>query len=615
MSVTNLDLSNTIPDIFVMEDPQTGTKSIMRKQLMEVNAVDRVEFKPETTNQIRIKKVSPGDFEIGSESFIKMTFKVVATDNDYSSLINKNVSFPLGGVHNAFSRIQARTLGRGVLLQEVDFYNEYQAIEHLLNMDKDWIAQFGPIYGERSIRQETLSTRTRKWSKFNYTTGSTTAADRGITFTYTARNGSTVLSVADQTYGSWAALQTALQAGDLLRAPVPGAATNFAFYEVLNSHVSATNILLKPLNASARATFALQNINGTFNANTYALFIYRGVNNFLQSSNDSNLLETGLFNPNEGTFATVVSAGNAVASGAYTPTINSFTFTYVFKPMMSVADLNLPLFLLKDGIEWILDLNTAARTFIASNATNLSFEISDVKYMCMMVTPHPNIQSSYEQMWRSKKGLIYRIPSVRVKRQSLTHAAGQTDVQWHVGCRSAQKAILKQSDNVLFELPYYDCTMSHPCNAKSYQFMVGSTMYPLREVELQQRGEEAFYHLLQSFDRVSQADRILLSFDDYYYSSDHTHGLYHLDQIPAHSIRESTRFYIGVDFRKVRGYGENLSGVDLMHVPLELRIARNGATNQHLGGLTGGGNKLQLTLFTYYDCYMDLSAEMVAILS
>lgn len=564
---TNLDLSNTVPDMFIMDDPQTASKSVLRKQLIEVNSVDRVTFDPDQQNQIRIKITSPSDFMIGNESYLK--FDMVLKRTGGATLGAGFYGFPTGGAHNLFSRIQVRTLGRGTLIQEVDYYNEYQALEHFINMDADYVEQFGPLYGEMGARNyDCQNYNINKWITLSFATS-------GLTFVAKAGNKSAFsISITDN-----ANVVSNLEPGaEMFIIDTAGGVTYQGVLQSL-TYTSAT-----------ACQFTVQFVGAVLEGNvTTAGFIQ--IRSKLQGSNT--VLSTGGFE-----------RWDSLQSDFSTATSMSLNFN--LQPFLTILQQNLPLFLFKDGIELILDLNSATRAFI-TDLTDLTYEISDVRYMCMMVTPHPSIQESYEQMWKSNKGLVYRIPSIRVKRQTQPHNAANHTIQWHVGCRSAMAAIVKQTDTSLITKRAYDITASHGFNLDKYQFHVGSIMFPQREVEMGKRGEEAYRLLMQAFGKMDNTSKLMLNFNQFF-SNATGFSTYYGGTI----ITDSNRCYIGVDFSRVQGYGGNLTGIDLSHVPLEMRFTRSGDSS---GTISSGAAQLQFTLFVWYDAYLNMNSERIAILS
>lgn len=578
---TNIDLSNTIPDLFIMDDPQTGSKSVLRKQLIEVNSVDRIEFEPGGQNQIRIKITSPSDFLIGNESYLKFDLAVTGLTQN---TVNYYHEFPIGGAHNLFSRIQVRTLGRGTVIQEVDYYNEYQAIEHLINMDKSYVEQFGPLYGESSMESNLskLGAVNSEWIKVSVASSVITATrnvNRTTHFTFTTQTHNT-------------GIQTFIAVG-----------TRVVIYD---DSVYYYGVVTGCGNGVMSITFTgpAKTTDIAISATLWIQSDLRG--GYLNGSRNSYIPATGL---------------NDVTQNPQSTSVLSQNFTFCMQPFLTVLQQNLPLFLFKDGIELILDLNKAVHAFNTSDSS-LTYTISDVRYMCMMVTPHPSIQESYEQMWRSNKGLVYDIPSVRVKRQTQAHQASVHTVQWHVGCRSAICAVVKQSDTLLVTKSGYDVTMSHGMNLEKYQFHVGSIMFPQREVELGYKGEEAFRLLMDAFNKLNAAGNIMLRFADYFqvYSESYSIGFgYQYDTTSANLITDSCRTYIGVKFARVDGYGGSLSGIDLTNVPLEMRFTRGNSVNSNarLGAevIASSSSSLQFTLFVWYNAYLNVNAERISILS
>lgn len=569
MSV-NLDIPNVLPDLFTIDDPATGSKSVLRKNLMEIPAMDKVTFEPVNQKNIRFKICSVGDFLIGRESYIKFNLQVnnlVAFDPDFANDQLPRQShwsgFGIGGAHNLFRNIQIRTLGRGVLLQEIDHYNIYQGLEHQLNMSRAYIAEYGPMYADNSVPKQSIGCD-GFW------------ANEG-----TITNVGVILLVYGNTYsvdlGSAALL-------NMIQGKI------FAIYDTASGkadyfrHVAedvGTAFVAELLSGSPLTV-------GAIPANAKQLFVY-----------SSKGKEYGLVKPSSGIMR------------LEDMTADQVTIEICFQPFLTLLQHNIPLNLLKDGLELILELDSPQHAFV-STRSQISYTITDPKFMGMMVTPHPDIQERYESMWRTDKGLIYRIPSVRVRQRNEQHGTN-TNLQFNVGARSAMKAVLIQTDSAIENEYLYDRTMSMQMGVTAYQWKVGSINFPNREVDMTGHCGEAYKQLLMAFDRYGETNLLL---DSTQYGGGNSNGIGHvypLDATLANNITDAYRTYIGVDFRRINGYGDNLSGIDLSNVTLDLELKRTNNSNAKLGGKVS--TSASYYLFVWYDSYLKINSQQVTVLS
>ena len=569
MSVTNIDPLNVLPDMFSTEEITTGSKMVLRNQLMDVHAVDQVTYDPVNQNQIRIKIMSPGDFLRGAESYLQFDLTITGP--------NVATTFPIGGAHNLFSRVQVRTLGRGVILQEVDYYNEVQAIEHLFNIKKSFVEQFGPLYLETS--QTTPSVKSLPGSRW-----AALSIDAARLLVY----------YAARSLGSNVALTTSAVVADdfnfiivgdeICIAMNDGSAYYYGLvYDMWGTEQGGVNMI-------RIAFYGRQAPAADFAAGTFSVYIRR-----------AHTLRGGQIPINA---ATLIPEANR-------------KYNVLMQLALPIASMNFPLFLMKDGIELLLDLNKASSAFTSTVAA--SYTIANPKYMCKFVTPHPQIQDSFEAMFNSKKGLVYSLPSIRVKQQQVAHTAGSIPLYWQVGCRSAQHIIMKFTDSGLYTNTAYDVTMSHPMNIKEYQMFVGSLQFPQRPVSLGLDGAEGWMQLLHSFGLMGN-EEIIGSFAEYYTepldadSFRTGFGGMQLSATVADNIRQPLRFFIGTKFNRVDGYGRELTGIDLSHVPLETRL-NTGDKNTSNGIGTLAGANMIATLIVYYDAYLKIQRDQLAVYS
>lgn len=561
------DVPNILPDMFVFDDPSTGAKSVLRKTLMEVPAQHKIDFEPINQKNIRFKITSLGDLLIGRESYIK--FDLTVSNQDAS----KALMFGLGGVHNLFRNIQVRTLSGGVLLQEVDWYNIYQGKVHQFNMDRDYLEMYGKMYGDTTM--STPKKGTGDWICVGMN-------DKSVTTTEEA--GLIKVTLVDKT--PWELMKTRfIGLSEVYN-------TKITYYEVV-SIISATVAYLRPLSNVDKATL----INDKSTTVWY---------NYYENGYDVDGF-TEMIQPTGNPFRRSVTLAAASSTAAVDKTVS-----YTFQPFLTLLSHNIPLFVLKDGIELILELDTVNKAFVHNQGSTFTYAISNPKFMATMVTPHLAIQEQIQTMWKSEKGLIWRIPSVRCRKVTTTHSSTSETLQFNVGTRSAMRAFLLMNDSSVEANSMFDITQGLQLATTGYQFKVGGITFPLREVNVTGNGHEAYRQLLMSMDRWGDT-RIVHDFSKYSnQTSDQVIGHYTSLTGADKYITGPTRFYIGVDFRRVNGYGDNLSGIDISHAPLDLEITRSSSSSADVVGVTGNP---QYYLFVEYDAYLKINSQQVTVLS
>jgi hypothetical protein len=580
--MSTFDVPNILPDMFTLDDPSTGAKSVVAANLYEIPAQNKVDFDPTNQRNIRFKLTSPGDFLIGSKSYLK--FDLVIS----GQTAVENLKFGLGGAHALWRNIQVRTLGGGTLLQEIDWYNMYQGIVHQFQMNKDWIRTYGPAYGETSVKDDFQQVTTKAWRNMAAVEGAIVKVafaavnNLGQSFTFDAAPTDTAL----------AALK-AMRVGDRIVIRKTDAGVNYYYEYICTGVLNALNTVFHARGVSATA-LADGNI---VTANLGMAIQYTIEDNFLGSIVATQPLSQGTNNYN-------------------------VTMEIQMQPFLTLLQHNIPLFLWKDGLELILELDTFNRAFVspAAVATTTTYKIQNPKFMAYMVTPHSSIQERYETLWRSDKGLIYRIPSVKVRKATSTHTGTGTTMQFHVGVRSAMNAILLMNDSSFESSLQNDITRGFQFRMGSYQFKIGSINFPQRQVDIKGYGQEAYKQLLCALDVYGQTN-IMHSLYDYANNFNNSYNGNITQLSTTIQIREPCRFYIGVDFRRVTGYGENLSGIDLSHVPLDFEYSTNNNSNtneQYLSAanvLGSGNGELQYYLFVNYDAYLKVNSQNITVMS
>ncbi len=299
-----------------------------------------------------------------------------------------------------------------------------------------------------------------------------------------------------------------------------------------------------------------------------------------------------------------------------------------FKPMLSILQHQLPLFLMKGGIEIRFQLEDAYKAFTVgaphdayrgdlANYKNYTYNIDTPRFMAMMVTPSPDIVSEYVREWKSGSGLLYSIPSVRTRRVdgnsiSETSASYQTSV----GVRSARKVYVMVQDSVLHESSdnyayVNNCLSTCLRDAISeFQFKVGSHNFPNRSVKC---SDNIFSEALEQLKIVSRSAGFRFHLKDWaetiaYPVSD------------TASCVDANSFIISADLSRDNGMNSNLSGVDLSIVPLDLdlqRYADRSAAKTRYNVVHAGTSpgKPIYWFFVEHDSYLKIASDQMSVMN
>jgi hypothetical protein len=285
-------------------------------------------------------------------------------------------------------------------------------------------------------------------------------------------------------------------------------------------------------------------------------------------------------------------------------------FIVDFKPMVSVLQLNLPLFLMKGGIEVQFELELGYRGIksgltYADSITAPDYEISTPRFFGMLATPHPDIVDMYLQEWRSADGLQYAIPSVRCRRvNGSATTETNNNIQMNVGVRSARRVYTMVGDSIIGEnnaqAAWCNNSISdaYRSNISQFQYKIGSHEFPNRAVACDTYSTELYEQLKQiSGNR------------HFRFPSSEWNSNRSLIQISSTTaVTDSKAFIMGADLSRDNGRGSGLTGSDLSIVPIDLEIARSAAYNAD--GLPG---LPVYRTFIEHDAYLKLSSEEMAV--
>lgn len=316
--------------------------------------------------------------------------------------------------------------------------------------------------------------------------------------------------------------------------------------------------------------------------------------------------------------ATTYAVGTDIGRGPVFATGESKTL--VCRLNCSLFEHDLPLFLMKGGIEIVLELEdpsiclTTAPLAYGSVNANQVYALTNVSFMGMLVTPHSDVIDEYSAQWKSPQGLIYSIPSIRTRRTS-DGGTASTVLQVFPGVRSARRMWVMVQDTLCNESTsaavkeawVNNCiSMSLQGGISTYQARVGSYYFPYLPVENTNLASVA-----GGGGNESGIQSLVDAKNMFYTNSGIAQCYYNAAGTLTLSSAEYRVMY--VDFRRDRGRDDILSGVDLSIVPLDFSLVRS-ATH----AATIGANSLGLPAYYFFiehDSFLRIASDGMTVMN
>lgn len=560
----SVNFKNAIPSEMVIRQPVSSSKSILRKNLMEVQPHDSAVHSPGSNEIIRFNVSSNSDFLLGHESYFRFRLRRTLP---LSTTLDNSASLDVGGVHALFKSIEVRSLSTGTLLQRYDNYNRYYSLKSMTQQSPEEVEYMGGQYGD-SVHDRYM---TDAHKSGEYLTPTGTIA--GAVFT---DNGNLLVGTAD----SGRALSE-FSVGDLVRVQTVAAEAEYPYIGRVDSVTDDDNVVLDP---APTATIVAGNISHIRvekrherqPARQWALKTYGAASAGVDATNDK-VLE--------------------------------------FRPLVSFLDQSIPLFLMRGGIEIAFELENADRCIksgldIQADAGSQGYQITNPRYMAMMATPHPDIVDEYVQQWKSEAGLVYSIPSVKTRRIQGNSGNTNNNIQMHPGVRSARKVYTLVQDSDISEgsdaLARSENSVSMGIRSliNKYQYKVGSHEYPNRPVDLQAAGQALYStEALEQLRLVSESSKFRFSPEEWM-------GLNTLKIANDTKVSAESRFWcMCADLSRDNGAKSGLTGADLSVVPLDLEFERSAVYPA-----TYTGNPVYYS-FIEHDAYLKLSSAQLSVMN
>lgn len=557
----SVEFQNAVPDAFTLPQNVSTSKAILRKTLVEIVPTEQTTYAPGGNNILRFNVSDNMSFLSGPESYFRFNLKRA----DAVSAYDTRASLEEGGVNALFRSIEVRSLASGILLQRYEHYNRYYAMKSNVMESKEQVNNRGGYDGDfaspinSSVHQ---ASQEGEWLSLSGSAAAATVSTAGVVALLGANGRAT----------------HELDLGDEVMLNALDASATHGYYQVVGYVSDITD----------DETFTITpGINAALVATEVESIYYK---------------KRRIEEP---------SRQQAVAS-------RSTARVMVFRPDVSILDLQLPLFLMKGGVEIRFELEVGARALVSglspeSSSATPDYEITNPRMMAMMITPHPDVVSEYTRTWKGE-GLLYALPSVRTRR--VTGNAADTDIslQSAIGVRSARRVYTVVQDSVIAEgnagLAWASPSLSLALrdNITSYQYRVGSHEFPHREITCDDVSREA----LKQLELVSGSKQHRFDFQDWRSYADNKINL------AANTTRAdmSKKWYMAADLSRDQGLKGALSGTDLSIVPLDIVLERSAAhsatSSNSLNSGAFTGNPIFFH-FVEHDAFLKISAAEMSV--
>lgn len=551
MSATSLEIQPAVPGEFLADEIVSTSQSILRKELIPIFPENNSTF-TETNSEIRIHVDDADSFLFSKESYLQFTLT-----HDKPGFL----TFPDGGCGSLFRDIELRINKTSIQLDRWEYHNFENGVNAVLNDDPTIIENMGYASGDTNFM-------TPEYAHFQCLPA---------------------LAVADF---NAAAVFDGTQVG-------PG--------EHLAGLAVVCNLATTRDPETARVNIGDVFSNGEEEKQAVVVV---GINRKLAATAAAAFL--------------VKSIGSETAVGADYYRIGAQKLPpsgrFTFRLPLDAMNINWPLFLLPGGLNLILRLAPALQAFNSGkqyaattsgggaevmtivNPPTITYSISDVKFMAMLVTPHIDLKNKAIDDFNGR-GLVYGFQGVRTKFIPFSTSQDQNfDVNW--GIRSARKAISYiTTDSLAFNSgaprAYNSITMYPRAGVYQYQYKVGIHAFPRRELDCTNAREmhRQIYNCNKSKTwRISGSDLL---------------GNGVLYDAAAGQYVDSKRFLMVADLSRYNGDFSEMTGIDLTIAHLQLELKETASFSTYYAGQLGNA---YLVMHVVHDKYVRLHASNISVI-
>lgn len=550
---TSLEIQPAVPGEFMTDEIISTSQAILRKELIPIFPENNSTFKPGTNSEIRIHIDDQDSYLFADESYLKFTFTLTFEGAAVTGKDKGYLQVPEGGIGSIFRDVELRINKTSVQLDRWEYFNYENVISKLLTDDPDVIDSMG--YSEGEMKDT--------YSKGDYLVGG-----------YAFNNDIHSCTLTPTNY------------------VFPSILGDLGYMESSHTRRPAVGDVLSRL---------------VVNNNVYTEADLRVVTGIQPTSNDgSGAMRYELSEAvADGDSMVLIDRDNPLILD-HTTQSNVFTC----KIPMGAMKKNWPLFLLPGGLNLILrlaDFQDAVNTTTTSAKlapTNLSYEISNVQFMAMLVTPHVDLKNKAIDDFNGN-GMIFGFEGIRSKLIPINDQSLNMNLDVNWGLRSARKVVsYLVGSGYRFSDGYARWRTSIAQQPKAgitrYQYKVGIHFFPRRELDTSST-PEMLRQIYNSCGR-NKVWRIK--------GQDLRSGGQYVDAAGA-VFGEAKHFLMIGDLSRNNGEFSDMTGIDLSIAHLQLETQGTNSWPYQMG--TAAGN-LYVMMHVFHDKYVRLHATNISVI-
>lgn len=579
MGDLSINIVNDIPSKYILDRNVSATQATLRKDYIEIFPENQHDYSPDGQNEIRFNLASNDGFLMLSETYLKFDFKLNAAPvqgdqlhvNEYNDAIGigsaPSYYMSEGGMHSCFREVELRSNNVSNLLYRSRHYNREYNLMMALSQSKDHQQRFGAAY-----------------------------ADSPSTDPY-------IFSMEPQTVVG----AIAVQYGGL--AAHAGRPFTIRISQVSAHPLRVFDVVQVVTLSSFLVVLKTEQIAGDEH-NVTVQYI----------SGRSLIADVPILAVND----TVVRVGTCIPNERYVA-CDGRTHTYTMQLKTAILDpaamSSLPLILMKGGLHIYLSLEHAVNAivmkdpYVSQITTDLSYTISNIRFVGRICTPHSQIKREYIDRFNSPEGIVWHIPAYFT--QEINAKNAETDnIQAPYGIRSARHVIVGLQPQFIYanktpvqnNAAYLNDSMATYIKGKikKFHFRIAAHQYPLREVLCEgNEVSEPFRQLFNIFDRFSSSNNRLQMCDMRPYCSI-------IDDVTGEEKNDvqidAKWFLMAADLARDNGEYQQLCGADVSLTPLQMMIERSDLMDY-------GDSSFTYFVFLWYDQYWRLSAGTQTVMS
>lgn len=604
MSAASLPIASSMPAEYNVDDPQTSSAFVLRRNYVELLPNEQIVFQPQSgQDMIRFIINDQSSFFVAPNSYFRFQFRAGNANLTTGTQAQRTVKgLRLGhiGIDSLFRMVELRSVASGTVLMRQNFYNHGVAAQQYYFRPDEYA--IGDGYDARSLYKQpricnkmvrihsgaahTIATGTPATSSATPNAG--ISGDQQVVITFNDVNAIGLINVGDivefemKTWERPGMSNTAVAPTQASEAPYVSSGSSYtgiSAYDgavfILQTHKYKVRVTLVA-QAAAVATVTGDVVCGPDVVNGT---IYHAA---VEQRNE---------HPTQASY---------ICDGQW--------HTVCWQPINSVFWQNWPLFLLKGGLELVLYLenpnvalvrgvqprdalydNTATTPLV----TTMTYQIQTPRLVALMSTPEPSIQRDFIGKWNSDQGIVYYCPQLETRKMQGNASDNNMVLNVPFGKRSIRYVMFNiipsniANGNGALGL-VHDAFRSNIRSHLRYLWVqVAANYFPARRIETDDEANEILWQSKNTLALPFSTNNVLdmekyqhkryENADCYYWTG--ATGM-HLDASGAAAVllkKFETRDRIyAINFARTDGKGGILSGIDGSISSVDLLIDRNG---------------------------------------